>query len=478
MPSIPSTLLCLLGVILAAVSSSAAPTTKLPLPNIVLVTADDLGMHLSNYGDPYARTPEFEKLGREAVQFNHAYVTQASCSPSRSTIFTGLYPHQNGQYGLGSMENRKYGYEMHAQIKTLPMYLKERNYRTAVIGKIHVASGNPDAFPFDYANTATTRTLDVATIAKEAGSFLSKQDGEPSFLMVNYFDPHRHTSVKGNGFIDVYEDLPKDPLQADEITTFPFMGFDPEELHQQIAGYYNSVARLDAGIGLLINELKSLGLWENTLFIFMSDHGAPFTFAKTGCYEASLHVPMFISWPAQNIKKDTTSQSMISSIDLVPTILAAAGIKIPSELAGFDLLPLLKGDIEVMPRDYIFGEYNSHTNQHYYPRRSVRGERFKLIRNLQTWRPNPLKQLADRAYSLSRSSDTTQWVKELYDKWVQPPEFELYDLANDPNEFTNLASNPEYAEQLKELKSALAAWRTRSGDMFDSQTQNPSTTIQ
>lgn len=445
-------------------------------PNIVLVTADDLGMHLSTYGDPYARTPEFEKLAKESIQFNRAYITQSSCSPSRSTMFTGLYPHQNGQYGLGSMENRKYGYEMHAEVETLPMYLKEAGYRTGVIGKIHVASGNPNAFPFDFENTGTTRTLNVAAIAKEAGEFFHESEGKPSFLMINYFDPHRHNKLP-EAFIDQYEGLPQNIQEADEVQAFPFMGFDPKALRAQIAGYYNSIARLDAGIGLLIRELKAQGVWENTLFIFISDHGAPFTFAKTGNYEASVQVPMYISWPAKQNQIGIQTEALVSSIDLLPTILEAADVSIPGNLPGFSLEPLLTGEVDKLDRTYIFTEYTAHTNKHYYPRRAVCGERFKLIHNLQSWRPNPLRQLGGRAYSLSRKSGVPQSTKDLYDKWVQPPEFELYDLENDPNEFNNLSGVPEYATVEAELKDALSTWRKETGDPIGERTKNPSSTL-
>ena len=468
--------ICLLLVLASLAGCSDSQNTASTKPNIVLITADDLGMHLSHYGDPYARTPRFAELAQESVQFNRAYVTQASCSSSRSSIFTGYYPHQNGQYGLGSMTNQRYGYRMHGQYRTLPQYLKEAGYRTGVIGKIHVASENPDAFPFDHENIDTLRTLDVALIAAEAGEFLRASAGMPTFLMINYFDPHRHPGLPAS-FHDQYAGVPQVVQATDDVRTFAFMGFDPPKVRAEVAGYYNSIARLDAGIGLLIEQLKAQGLWENTLFIFISDHGAPFTLAKNGNYEASVNVPMLISWPAANLRKGIETNALVSSIDLLPTILAAAGVTASSPLPGFDLTPLLKGEIEQMPRNYIFTEFNAHTNKHYYPRRAVHGERYKLIHNLQSWRPNPLKQLPDNAYTLSRKPSVLASTRALYDKWLNPPEFELYDLQTDPLEFNNLANDPEFTAIKTELAQALSAWRERTNDIFDSQTPNPSSTV-
>lgn len=456
--------------------NSHANSNNAGRPNIVLITADDLGMHLSNYGDPYARTPRLAALAAESVQFNRAYVTQASCSPSRSSIFTGYYPHQTGQYGLGSMANQRYGYRMRGEFRTLPQYLKAAGYRTGVIGKVHVASDNPDAFPFDHENTDTLRTLDVERVAREAGQFLDANAGTPMFLMINYFDPHRHPQLP-TSFHDQYEGQPPTVQSPEDVHTFAFMGFDPPQIRADVAGYYNSIARLDTGVGLVIDELKARELWDDTLFIFISDHGAPFTRAKTGNYEASVRVPLLVSWPAANARKGVQTPALVSSIDLLPTVLAAAGLASHSALPGFDLAPLLRGDVNTLPRTHIFTQFTAHSNAHYYPRRAVHGERFKLIHNLQHWRPNPLKQLADDAYSLSRKPAVSATTRALYDTWLHPPEYELYDLHNDPQEFVNLADVPEHAATRAALVEVLNKWRARSGDTATAHTANPSTTL-
>lgn len=259
-----------------------AANQKAPL-NVLLITADDLGLQVGCYGDSVAKTPHLDQLAKRGMRFTNAYVTQASCSPSRSSILTGLYPHQNGQIGLA---NR--GYSMQEGITTLPQLLKQAGFQTGIIGKLHV---NPEsAFPFDveYKNTKTTQH--VRQVGALAEAFFNKTAQKPFFLMVNFFDPHR-------SFHSQIDSVPRQPYTAHTVRPFAFQGIDTPAQLDSIAGYYNGIGRVNEGVGLVLEKLRQAGQENNTLVIFLGDHGPPFARAKGSCYEAGVRIPLLVFWP-------------------------------------------------------------------------------------------------------------------------------------------------------------------------------------
>ncbi len=463
----PPLLLAGLSLALAALSNAAER------PNVVLITADDLGMHLGSYGYDVVPTPNLDRLAAQGMRFTRAYVTQSSCSPSRSSIFTGLYPHQNGQVGLAPFE--KYGYRMHEGIPTMPRLLKDAGYRSTILGKIHVEPQTEALFPSEKKIGPATATTRVQQVTEDAEAFIKGGKG-PFFLMVNYFDPHRFESG-GEQFQDQIEGHPAQPITPEQARPFDFEGgFDFPALRQQISGYLNSVKRLDEGVGLLMEKLEKLGVAGNTLVIFLSDNGAPFTLGKCSVFEAGVRVPMLVRWPG-HVPEGTTTDFLTSAIDLLPTVLAATGVEGPENLPGLNLLPLLEsgkpGDLN---RELLFTEFTSHAAPHYYPRRAVRNDRFKLIWNLQYQRRNPLVALEDKATKPALQEPAESTVHQIFSRWVNPPEYELYDLDKDPHEFHNLAGEPEHAAIEKELKDALMKWRAETGDPIGPETPNPSET--
>ena len=151
----------------------------------MFVTADDLGLMLSCYGEKRIATPNLDKFAASGVRFTTAYVVQASCSPSRSGMFTGLYPHSNGQYGLANG-----GFTLHESLRdaTIPNVLKKAGYRTGIIGKLHVEPES--SFAWDHADKSSEATRKVRDVARKAGDFLAAGPRDPFFLMVNFSDPH------------------------------------------------------------------------------------------------------------------------------------------------------------------------------------------------------------------------------------------------------------------------------------------------
>ena len=439
-------------------STSRGPAFCAERLNVLLITADDLGLQLSCYGETAIETPNLDALARRSTLFEAAYVTQASCSPSRSSMFTGLYPHATGQYGLVNG-----GFELHRPLReqTIPALLKRAGYRTGIIGKLHVAP--EDSFPFDV--RLRTDMRDVRSVADAVEPFLN-DDSVPFFLMVNYSDPHAWRPNRQSrewSFPDQWKGLPERPKQVGEVPPFAFQEIDSPEQLKRTTGYYNEVLRLDAGVGLLLDRLERSGHADDTLVLFVGDHGPPFARGKTTCYEAGLRVPFLVSWPG--VSKPMRSRAMVSTVDLLPTILDAAGAETPEGLHGRSLRPVVSGAAADW-REYLAAEFHYHGARPFYPRRAIRDQRYKLIHNLRAGEAKPSTGIdGDTAYRQSQEPkyENTE-VRRAFDTFADPPEFELYDLQSDPWEFRNLAESSEHAEELARLKDALRAWREQTDD--------------
>jgi len=453
---------------LACVFASAAhAATK--HPNVLLITADDLGPQLSCYGDPIAKTPNIDRLAARSVQFRTAYVAQASCSPSRSAIFTGLYPHGNGQYGLA---NANVGFQVHERLfdELLPNVLKRAGYRTGIIGKLHV---NPEKqFQFDVRHNQGFGTREVRKQVGFAKDFIAAaRDDEPWFLMFNVFDPHvARKRLKGGGrgpqyFPDQVQGLPKIVLSADEVPAWPWQGIDTPAQRKKIAGYYNCVHRIDAAIGMLMKELKEAGHDDDTLIIFTGDHGPPFTRGKTSCYEAGLRVPFLAHWPG--VSKPHVSDRLVGTIDIYPTILDAAGIGRPEGLHGRSLRPVLRSTKNLDWRATLVGEFHFHGADPFFPRRAITDGRFKLIHNLLAGQAEASNSVdGDKAWTYARELPSGSPARRALERLPNPPKWELYDLNKDPVEFVNRAGDKKLAEVEARLKAALAEWQKETGDRF------------
>lgn len=440
-----------LALLFCAAGSSQAEARPL---NVLIITTDDQGKEVGVYGDPLAITPNLDRLADEGVLFERAYVPAATCSPSRATILTGLYPHQNGQIGLAGHHPE---YRVREDVATLPGVLKEAGYRTGILGKLHVTPRQPFPFDFQWAsdgNPAVTR--DVREVARQAGMFLAESAGEPFFLYVNYFDPHRPFDEDANQ----YKGLPENPYGPDDIDPFAYLGLDSPALRQEVAIYYNCVKRLDVGLGLLFDELRQAGVYDQTLIIFLSDHGVPFTRAKTTAYEAGEAVPFIVRWPGVG-QPGLRNDDFISSVDIMPTVLDALGLDAPP-MAGRSLRLVVRGETPLDWPTSAFGAYGSHAQQHFYPRRSVRNERYKLIHNLDSVRPNPVPFIGAARLSPDTSMDPR--MEQAYQTVRHPPEWELYDLRKDPHETTNLAGHPEMKDVLWQMQQTLKEWRVKTDD--------------
>jgi len=436
--------------------------------NVLLIVSEDNGPELGCYGDPYARTPHLDQLAANGVRFENAIVPYSVCSPSRACFLTGLYPHQNGQLGLATHKFAMY----HAKTPNFVTLLKSQGYQTGLIGKLHV---NPEAaFPFDSHDIPAAnfnRKSSGADYAAAAGKFFATAEGRPWFLSVNFPDAHLPFLAQANG-------IPQQPLGAKDVQAMPWVGVQTERLREQVANYYNCLERLDAGVGLLLAELEKTGQAEQTLVIYIGDHGAQFPRGKGTVHEAALRIPMIVRWP-NNAQAGLVREELVSTIDLLPTALTAAGAKIPANLPGGALQPLLRGAKDVPWREYNFALTTGSFPRACFVQHSVRDARFKLISS-----PRPgTENLDAHTYldpshphfvisgaTLADQMTVSPLVRAAFDRWLRPPRYELYDLEKDPSEWHNLAEDPAYKQEKQRLVTALTAWQRETRDpLMDSE---------
>lgn len=433
-------------------------------PNILLIVSEDNGPELGCYGDRYARTPNLNRLASQGVLFENAFVPYSVCSPSRACFLTGLYPHQNGQIGLATHKFSMYRDET----PNFASILNDSGYKTGLIGKLHV---NPEsAFPFEFRaipGANFNRSTTVEQYAAEAARFFAQSRGSSWFLSVNFPDAHLPFLRQASG-------LPTDPLSADDVMPMPWIGVDTPRLREQVANYYNCLARLDQGVGLLIAELEKSGQAENTLVIYIGDHGAQFPRGKGTVYEGGLRVPMIICWPGI-ASTGQRCDELVSTVDLLPTALRASGIGAPRNLPGRELQPLLAGSNTTEWRPYVFGFTTGSFPRNCFVQHSIRGKRYKLISTPNAGTDNLIAgsylDESHQHFVISGATDEDQatvsrTVRAAFDRWKRPPRYELYDLQNDPYEWQDLSEDPAHVEVKRRLIKALTDLQQDTHDPF------------
>ena len=442
----------------AAVLSPAEPPAEKPL-NVLLIVADDLGTQLGCYGDPTARTPRLDAFAKDATRYTLAYTAQASCSPTRSAIFTGLYPHRNGHYGLA---NQGFPVKDEYLARLLPNALKRAGVRAGLVGKLHVDPAGAFDWDMHAMEGFKDRLADVQLNA--ATDFVRGSEGQPWFLMYNLYDPH----VTNGDFPKQVDGVPADPQTAADVPPWPWQRLDGPERRARIAGYYNCVERLDVHIGRLLDRLEELGRARDTVVLVTGDHGPPFVRGKTTCYHAGLRVPLLVRWPGCSTDgAGHVSEAPASFVDFYPTVLDALGVAPPGELHGRSLRPTVAAASPADWRDAVVGEFHLHGPGMYLPRRAICDGRFQLIHNAQLGRnPSFFNVDGDRTKEQVAALPADSVVKAAFERLVDPPEWELYDLREDPGEFVNLAGDPAVADDERRLQAALAAWREATDDPF------------
>ncbi|WP_142785508.1 sulfatase family protein [Changchengzhania lutea] len=449
---------------------------KKPL-NVVLILTDDQGAHLSALGTPEISTPHVDALAKNGILFTNAFAVVPSCSPSRSSIMTGMYPHANGHWRNTitpelSDDDKEFTREgsridkvgIHEYIKTLPEVLQDNGYYTAITQKFHMSP--PWKFPYNGRNAIQNNHNDFKKVISD---FIFEAGDKPFFFQTNIAPPHRNLDKH-------MDDFPNFLPNKDSIAVPEYLA-DTPKMREDLAKYYGSVQLADACAGSIIETLREKGLLENTLIIFTGDQGEPYHRAKASPYYAGLHVPYVASGPG--LESGKISDALISHIDIMPTILDYLKIEIPETVQGKSLKSIFTGEEEkVSDRDYVFGEHNSHgpPRVEHYPSRVIFDGRFYYIQNLMHQKSHELpadlrveEAWGNRSYQATLDAKDSHPVQYKLLKLLESgrPFEELYDMDNDPGQLVNLAGTEEHAEKQQELKNALESWRADSGDLAD-----------
>ncbi len=458
------------------VIDATAPDSPL---NILLIFPEDLGLQIGPYADTQIPTPGIDRLAKGGMVFDNAYCTSATCSPSRSSLFSGQYPHQNGHLGLAD-----YGYSMHPGTQIFPQLLKDAGYTTGLSYKIHVDPEFEIQRAFDklydikhMTEVDKTDTKDWEAHVRYFREFLSERDpAKPFYYQAQTHDTHEPFS---RGKFDKAPDSPPyRTVQPGDIRPLESFGTDISRtswLDTELAKYYNSVQRVDALVDGLLAILEEQGLLKNTVVIFSSDHGPSFARGKLSVHELGVRVPLIVRWPGED-KTTRRFEELVSLIDLAPTFCTLAELDSPAQFVGRSLIDLISS--ESAAADWpttLFTEYHSHTTVDWWPMRSVRNDRYKLIENLLSgteaaeyilpWgRVQTEGSSPDKPAGLEAPEGSV--ARDIYSRMENPPRYELYDLAHDPGETKNLADLPEMQSVLDGLKKELDEWQVATDDPF------------
>lgn len=407
--------------------------------NILFLISDNhTWTDLGCYGHPVVKTPNLDRLASEGIRFEQAFATTASCGPSRAVMYTGLLTHSNGQY---AHPHREHNQQLREDVTSVFAMLKSAGYRTGLIGKDHVKP--LEKYPIDFKPRAKSR--DVADMAKHAGTFL-RETKDPFFLVVSYHDPHP-VSIDGPGW-GVNDDGNYKPVSyaPEEVVVPPFLP-DTAQVREGIAGYYQQISRMDYGVGLVLRELEKSGHRDDTLVIFISDHGTSEPGAMGTHYEPGVRVPFLVRCPGLE-KPASPNHALVAFTDLTPTFLDWAGVEFADyPFHGRSLLPVLeKEDPEGW--DEVLLSHVGHDIFAYYPMRTLRQRRFKLIWNVTPGAeyPLPIDAVQRRTWVELRKRGDEKIGGRLVEDFLHRPRLELYDLESDPWETDNLADDPAHEE--------------------------------
>ncbi len=414
-------------------------------PNVVLIIADDVSWNdIGCYGNKVVKTPNIDQLAREGLQFTNAFLTASSCSPSRCSIISGKYPHSNGAA------------ELHTPLPEdeipFPLMLKEQGYYTMQAGKWHLGPNVYKAFD---------RYTDKNGYDNGDGGedqwipFLKERPADrPFFFWMAAYDAHRNW-----GADDFH--ITHDPNDMEVPVYFA----DTPETRQDMASYYNEISRFDYFVGEVRKELEQQGVLDHTVIIVMADNGRPFPRCKTRVYDSGMKTPFVVFWPEGIKNRGEMSASLVSAVDIAPTVLQLAGIEAPSGYQGVSFLPVLENPTAEV-RTAVFSEHNWHDYEAH--ERMVRTREYLYLLNSRPHLTNGGPADSKRSptqHALNVVRDEGRLTPAQADIFIAPrPAEELFHVQSDPMQLLNLASLPSYQEELDEMRTLLNNWRHNTAD--------------
>ena len=399
-------------------------------PNIVWILAEDICPDLGCYGVEAVHTPVLDKLAADGARYERAFTTAPVCSTSRSAMMTGMY-----QNAIGANQHRTADKKpLPEPVVPFPLLLQKAGYHAALmIGKktdLNFQNDPKELFPDGDWSTAGDR---------------------PFFAQISIANTHR-----------TWHNYPEYEVDPARVVVPPYYP-DTPLVRRDVANGLEEMEKLDDAVGRILQRLDDEGLAENTLVIFIGDHGRCQVRGKQFLYDQGTHIPVIMRWPGQ-IEPGTVNDDLVSSIDVTATVLGAAGAGVPDWMQGRDLL-----DPSTPKRQYVFLARDKMDDTHD-AMRACRDKRFKYILNLMPERAYcQLNEYKERQYpvlALLNVMHIKGRLNEVQDRFMLPtkPQEELYDLVEDPYETKNLAEDPKLAAELERMRKALAEWRAEIGD--------------
>ncbi|AUP77489.1 sulfatase-like hydrolase/transferase [Flavivirga eckloniae] len=423
-------------------------------PNIVLIIADDVSWNdIGPYGHKTIKTPNLDALANDGMLFNQAFLTASSCSPSRTSIISGLYPHNTDAEQLS--------WPLPDYIKTFVQELKNSGYWTGLAGKHNMGDHVKDDFDVflemqwkDAPIGIDRRLVGDGSGCDEWVKLLKQRPKDkPFFTWLAAADAHR----------PYYENTIENQHTFEDVEIPPYMP-NTEATKKDFALYYDEVSRMDNYIGQVIKELETQGVSENTMVLFISDNGRAFPRDKITLYDGGIKTPWIAKWPGK-IKAGSVNNNLVSSVDIAPTFMSIAGLKPLDGFEGYNFLPMLK-DTSVEIRNDIYAEDHFHDFEDY--TRAVRTKQYKYIKNYYPELPNTPS--ADIIRDLTWKSMVEEKNKGTLNEAqmrcfeIPRPEEELYDVIKDPYELNNLAGIDQYKDVLLNMRSRLEEIRNVTKD--------------
>ena len=402
-------------------------------PNILYIHSHDTGRYIQPYG--YAvPTPNLQKLAEQGVLFRRHFCVNPTCSPSRASLLTGCYPHENGMVGLAHR-----GFALNDYRQHIIHHLHRHGYTSALAGVQHIAKDTDAKKAWEI--IGYEQYLGDRAVADEAAcEFLAGATDQPFFLSVGFGETH-----------PVFPEIPEDAAEI-KYSMPPSPLPDTPETRKDMARFKASAKVLDEKMGRVLDALAQYGLEENTLVICTTDHGIAFPRMKCNLYDAGIGIMMIVRGPG-GFSGGRVIDAMTTHLDVFPTLCDMLETEPPSWLRGTSWLPLIAGQAATL-HDELFFEVNYHAA--YEPLRAVRTDRWKYIRRFDG-RSRPVLPNCDDSESKS------VWLDLGWREQFQPEEA-LYDLAFDPHETNNLAGSDVHQAVLETMKEKLARWMKETND--------------
>ena len=432
--------------------------------NLLLITVDDMSCDsVGVYGcELEDTTPTMDRLASQSLRFEHAHVTVGNCNPCRNVMFSGLISHNNKVEGFYKVPDPGWPHMVDL--------LQEAGYYAAIHGKVTHSSPYQ---PYGWDDDLTILPSGQKSHIKDAKAYgdstsrgieIAKKSGKPFFLSINISDPHKPfwSQVRGGGE-DPY--LPSRIYNAEEVPVPGFLFEDPE-VREELALYYSSVRRADDCLNEVLKALRRSGQWENTMIVFLSDHGMPLPFAKTQLYHHSTRTPLMVRLPNVTEAGKVEKKHMVSILDLLPTVLDSLKVSKPKRLDGRSFYPLLQGKSQD-GRNFVIKEYNENAGGSRDPMRAIQSKEYLYLFNPWSNGSRVFATATNGTRTCKRMIELAKTDKDMaarLDIYKHRVPAELYQVNQDPDCLVNLIDHPEHRKELQRLQRNLQQWMVRTKD--------------